>query len=63
MRPSPNNIGHLFDRLRRMHEMQTIVIDDRGVCLSACLLQSSTWLHCAGSFGAASAKSLRPLVL
>jgi len=24
-------------RLRRMHQMQTIVIDDRGVCLSVCL--------------------------
>jgi len=25
-----------------MHEMQTIVTDDRGVCLSVCL--SVTWL-------------------
>jgi len=30
-------------RLHRMHEMQTIVTDDRGVCLS----HGSTRLHCA----------------
>jgi len=50
-----------------MNEMQTIVIDDRGLCLSISL--SVTWLNlvahavCMGSFGAAFAKSLWPLVL
>jgi len=43
-----------------MHEMQTIVTDDHGVCLSVTL--SDTRLHCTGSFGAAYAKSLWPLV-
>jgi len=48
-----------------MREMQTIVTDDRGVCLSVCL----SVCHAAQlsftvrvSFGAAFAKSLWPLV-
>jgi len=41
---------HLFIRLHRMHEMQTIVTDDRGVCQSIMQLNS------------AFAKSLWPLV-
>jgi len=43
-----------------MHELQTIVTDDCGVCLSVCLSRGSTRLHCVGSFGAAFAKSLVP---
>jgi len=38
---------HCF-RLHRMREMQTIVTDDRCVCLSVCLSRGSTPLHCAG---------------
>jgi len=34
-------------RLHRMHEMQTIVSDARGVCLSVFLSRGSTRLHCA----------------
>jgi len=30
-----------------MHEMQTIVTDDRGVCSSVSLSHGSTRLHCA----------------
>jgi len=53
-----------------MHEMQTIVNDVRGVCLSVRLsvslfvtpLNSAARAVCAGSFGAAFAKSLWPLV-
>jgi len=30
-----------------MHEMQTNVTDDRGVCQSVCLSHGSTRLHCA----------------
>jgi len=30
-----------------MHEMQTIVTDVSGVCLSVCLSCGSAWLHCA----------------
>jgi len=53
-------------RLHRMHEMQTIVTDVRGVCLSISL--SAMWLElsgcvqcvphavCTGSFGAAFTK-------
>jgi len=52
-----------------MHEMLTILTDVHGVCLSVSL--SVTWLQsaaapcamCAGSFGAAFAKCLWPLVL
>jgi len=48
-----------------MHEMQTIVTDDRGVCLPVCLSHGSTRLLFAGvgSFDAAFAKSLWPLVV
>jgi len=49
-----------------MHEMQTIVTDDRGVCLSVGLsvMQLNLTAHAvsAGSFGAAFTKSLWPLV-
>jgi len=57
--------------LHRLHEMQTIVTDVRGVCLSACLsrglnrrrrVQCTPRAVCAGSFGAAFAKCLWPLV-
>jgi len=34
-------------RLYRMHEMQTVVTDVRGVCLSVCLSRGSTRLYCA----------------
>jgi len=30
-----------------MHEMQTIVTDARGVCLSVCLSRGLSRLHCA----------------
>jgi len=30
-----------------MHEMQTIVTDVRGVCLSVCLSRGSSRIHCA----------------
>jgi len=58
-----------------MHEMQTIVTDDHGVCqsvslsigLSVCLsvtqLNSAVHAVCVGSFGAVFAKSFWPLVL
>jgi len=57
-------------RLHRMHETQTIVIDVRGVCLSVSLsvcltdtrLNSVARAVRAGSFGAAFAKLLWPLV-
>jgi len=42
-----------------MHKMQTIVTDVRGVCLSVC---HATRAVCAGSFVAAFAKLLWPLV-
>jgi len=59
-----------------MHEIQTVVSDVRGVCPSVCLPvclprmhrmtphdeADLTVLHCAGTFGAAFAKSLWPLV-
>jgi len=32
----------LLFELHRLHETQTIVADDRGVCLSVCLSLSST---------------------
>jgi len=56
--------GHIIG-LHRMHELQTIsfVTDVSGVCPSVCLSHGSTRLHCAGSFGAAFAKSLWPLVI
>jgi len=44
-------------RLHRMHEMQTIVTDDRVVCPPVC--QS---VYHAGSFSATFAKLLWPLV-
>jgi len=47
-------------RLHRVHEMQTIVTDYPGVCLSVSL--SVMLLHCVGSFSAAFAKALWPLV-
>jgi len=46
-----------------MHEMQTIVTDDCGVCLSVMRLNLATRAVCAGSFGAAFVKSLWPLIL
>jgi len=46
-------------RKQKIHEMQTIVTDVRGVCLSRGLCQQCVW----GSFGAAFAKSLWPLVI
>jgi len=47
-----------------MHEMQTIVTDVRGVCLSACLSRQLNQLSftAQGSFDAAFAKLLWPLV-
>jgi len=33
--------------MHAMHEMQPIVTDDRGVCLSVSLSRGSTRLHCA----------------
>jgi len=54
-----------------MHEMLTIVTDVRGVCLSVCLssdlnrrrrVQCTPRAVCVGSFGAAFAKHLWPLV-
>jgi len=51
-------------KLHRMHEMQTIVTDVRGVYLSVCpsVSLSVTRLTVRGSFSAAFAKSLWPLV-
>jgi len=49
-------------RLFLMHEMQTVVTDVRGVCLSVTRLNSAAHTVCAGSFGAAFAKLLWPLV-
>jgi len=48
-----------------MHEMQTIVTDVHGVCLSVCLVTAAQLarLHCAGSFGTAFAKLLWRLVV
>jgi len=51
-----------------MHEMQTTVSDDRGVCLSVCLSHSvqpfeAARAVCTGSFGAAFAKLLWLLVM
>jgi len=49
-----------------MHEMQTIVSDVCSVCLSVCLSVSTRLISgftARGSFGAAFAKSLWPLVL
>jgi len=40
-------MGQLLFKLHRMHEMQTIVTDVRGVCPSVCLSRGSTRLHCA----------------
>jgi len=34
-------------RLHRMHEMQTVVTDDSGVCQSVCLSRGSTLFYCA----------------
>jgi len=45
-----------------MAEMQTIVIDVRGVRLSGIHRMTPARLHYAWSFGAAFAKSLWPLV-
>jgi len=56
------------DRLHRMNEMQSIVVDVRDVCLSVCpsvsLSRGSAQLGFTvrGLFGAAFAKSLWPLV-
>jgi len=44
-----------------MHEMQTIVTDDRGVCPSVCHA-AQLGFTVRGSFGAAFVKSLWPLV-
>jgi len=44
-----------------MHEMQAIVIDVCGVCLSVCVSHGSALLHCAMR-RAAFAKLLWPLV-
>jgi len=55
----------LIIRLHRMHEMQTIAADMRGVCLSVCLSvchAAQLGFTMRGSFGAAFAKSLWPLV-
>jgi len=59
---SPANT-HTFigPRLQRMHEMQTIVIDVRGVCMSVCR-HSFAQLCVCGAFRAAFAKSLSLLV-
>jgi len=46
-----------------MREIQTVVIDVRGVCPSVCQSRGSTRLHCEGSFGAVFANSLCPLVI
>jgi len=53
-----------------MREALTIVTDVRSVCLVANALNDptqrsrlETWLHCAGSFGAAFAKPLWSLVV
>jgi len=43
--PTSANVGVLS--LHRMHEMQTIVTDESGVCLSVCLSRGLTRLHCA----------------
>jgi len=48
-------------RLRRMHEMQTIVTNVRAVCLSVRPSVRQSVCH-VGSFGAAFAKILWPLV-
>jgi len=34
-------------RLHRMREMQSILTDSLGVCLSVCLSRGSSRLHCA----------------
>jgi len=34
-------------RLHRMHEMQSVLTDVCGVCLSICQSRGSTRLHCA----------------
>jgi len=58
-------------RLHGMHEMLTILADVRRICLSVCLspglnrcwrVQCTPRAVCAGSFGAAFVKLLRPLV-
>jgi len=67
----PPPVPARFFRLRRMHEMQTILTDVRGVCLSVylsvCLsrglnrrrrVQCTPRAVCAGSFGAAFVKLL-----
>jgi len=46
-----------------MHEMQTIVTDVRGVCLSVCHAAQSTRFTVLESFDAAFARSLWPLVM
>jgi len=43
-----------------MHNLQTIVIDVRGVCLSVCLSRGFT---VRGSLGAAFVKSFWPLAI
>jgi len=55
-------------RLHRMHEMQTILTDGRGVCLSCGFnrqrrVQCTQRTVCAGSFGAAFVKLLWPPVI
>jgi len=45
-----------------MHQMQTIVTDVRGGCLSVMRLNSAARAVCAGSFGAVVAKLLWPFV-
>jgi len=46
-----------------MHEMQTIVTDVHGVCLSVCHMGAQLGFTVWGSFGAAYAKSLWPDVV
>jgi len=36
---------HLYSLTHQMHETQTIVNDDRGVCPQVCLSRGSTWPH------------------
>jgi len=50
-------------RLHRMHEMQTIVTDVCFVCLSITQLNSAMSVECAGSYSAAFAKSIWPLII
>jgi len=58
--PLPISLTTIF-RLRRMHEMQTIVTDVCCVCLSVCHV-AQLGFTVQGSFGTAFAKSLLSLV-